>query len=31
MMKIYYTKDKQLTRADDMTEGSWVCLTPHGE
>ena len=27
MMKIYYTKDKQLTRADDMTEGSWVCLT----
>lgn len=27
MMKIYRTKDKQLTRTDDMTEGSWVCLT----
>ena len=27
MMKIYRTKDKLLTVADDMTEGSWVCLT----
>ena len=27
MMKIYRTQDKQLTRADDMTEGSWICLT----
>ena len=27
MMKIYRTKDKLLTVADDMSEGSWVCLT----
>lgn len=27
MMKIYRTKDKLLTRADNMEEGSWVCLT----
>ena len=27
MMKIYRTKDKQLTRVEDMGEGSWVCLT----
>ena len=27
MMKIYRTKDKLLTRADTMEEGSWVCLT----
>ena len=27
MMKIYRTKDKLLTRVDDMNEGSWVCLT----
>ena len=26
-MKIYRTKDKLLTVADDMSEGSWVCLT----
>ena len=25
-MKIYRTKDKQLTRVDTMDEGSWVCL-----
>ena len=27
MMKIYRTKDKQLTRVEDMGEGAWVCLT----
>ena len=27
MMKIYRTKDKLLTRVEDMDEGSWVCLT----
>ena len=27
MMKIYRTRDKQLTRVDAMDEGSWVCLT----
>ena len=27
MMKIYRTQDKQLTRADDMNEGVWICLT----
>ena len=27
MMKIYRTKDKQLTRVEDMNEGSWICLT----
>ena len=27
MMKIYRTKDKLLTVTDDMSEGSWVCLT----
>ena len=27
MMKMYRTKDKQLTRVEDMGEGSWVCLT----
>ena len=27
MMKIYRTQDKQLTRVDDMSEGTWICLT----
>ena len=27
MMKIYRTLDKQLTRADDINEGVWICLT----
>ena len=27
MMKIYRTRDKQLTRVDNMDEGSWICLT----
>ena len=27
MMKIYRTRDKQLTAVSDMAEGSWVCLT----
>ena len=31
MMKIYRTKDKQLTRVEDMGEGSWVCLTARTE
>ena len=26
MMKIYRTQDKQLTRVDDMSEGTWICL-----
>ena len=31
MMKIYRTRDKLLTRADNMEEGSWVCLTAPSE
>ena len=27
MMKIYLTADKQLTHADAIEDGSWVCLT----
>ena len=27
MMKIYRTQDKQLTAVDDMSEGTWICLT----
>ena len=27
MMTIYRTQDKQLTRVDDMSEGTWICLT----
>ena len=27
MMKIYRTLDKQLTRADEINEGVWICLT----
>ena len=26
-MKIYRTLDKQLTRADEINEGVWICLT----
>ena len=31
MMKIYRTRDKQLTRVDNLDEGSWVCLTSPSE
>ena len=31
MLKIYRTRDKLLTRADNMEEGSWVCLTAPSE
>lgn len=27
MMKIYRTQEKQLTRATDFDEGTWVCMT----